>query len=172
MKPAFTLVELLAVILAMAVLAALAVPSMNALGPQRRAAGARQVLRDLTFARDRATTTGITHWVSFSASANTYSLLVENPASPGRAGAATITDPATQAPFLQRLNINDLVTCTLSSVSFDSTVEVSFDRLGRPGSSSGSLLAADGIVNLSGSWRITVSQGSGLATLASTGGAP
>ncbi len=163
--PGFTLVELIVVMVMMAVVAAVAVPSMNNMTTQRRALGARQVLRDLTYARDRSMATGTTHWVSFNLSGHSYSLLMENPASPGFAGATTISDPA-RGPgqaFVQRLNTGELSGCTLSAASFDSQTAVSFDHLGRPASTAGAL-AADGTVSLSGSWTVTVRRTSGLIT--------
>ncbi|MFN0011173.1 MAG: Tfp pilus assembly protein FimT/FimU [Phycisphaerales bacterium] len=165
---AFTLIELIVVMVCMAVVAAVAIPSMSNLGTQRQAVAARQVLRDLTYTRERAMAAGLTHWVSFNTSSNTYSVLAENPASPGRAGATTITDPASGALFLQRLNTGELAGATLSTVTFDSTSEVCFDRLGRPGSTAGATLAADGTVSLSGGWVVRVLRTSGLTTL--TGG--
>lgn len=174
-RAGFTLVELIVVIVMMAVVAAVAVPSMSNLSTQRRAVGARQVLRDLTYARERAMATGTTHWVSFSVSASTYSVLAENPASPGRAGATTITDPARGQSFLQRLNTGELTGSTISAVSFDTLTEVSFDRLGRPGTTAATSLSANGTVSLSGGWVVSVLRASGLATLStgsssSTGG--
>ncbi len=167
---AFTLIELIVVMVCMAVVAAVAIPSMSNLGTQRQAVGARQVLRDLTYTRERAMAAGLTHWVSFNVSASTYSVLAENPASPGRAGATTITDPASGALFVQRLNTGALAGATLSAVAFDSTAEVCFDRLGRPGSTAAPALAADGTVSLSGGWVVRVLHTSGLTTL--TGGGP
>ncbi len=164
---AFTLVELIVVMVMMAVVAAVAIPSMSNLGTQRQAVGARQVLRDLSYARERAMATGTTHWASFSVSGNTYSVLAENPASPGRAGATTITDPARGQAFLQRLNTGELVGSSLSAVSFDSLAEVSFDRLGRPGTTAATSLSADGTATLSGGWTVRVLRTSGLVTLSS-----
>lgn len=165
MRPrAFTLVELLAVLLCAAILAATAAPALSGLGSARCAAAARRVQTDLAWARQRAMSSGATHWVAFSTAAQTWTVRAEDPAAPGKAGALTVTDPATGSPTLARLNLGEFAGVELTSVSIAGAAEVGFDRLGRPLSASGSPLAADGVVTLTGGHTVRVLVGSGLVT--------
>jgi prepilin-type N-terminal cleavage/methylation domain-containing protein len=146
----FTLIELVAVMVIVAVLAAVAVPSLDAIGQTRAAMAARQLLRDLTFARQRAVATGTVSWVVFDPDAETWSVLGEDPAAPGRAGAALLTDPATGRNHVQQLDAGSFVGVQIVSAAFDGDVEVGFDWLGRPLNAAETALAADGTVTLSG----------------------
>ena len=56
----FTLIELIAVLVIVAVLAAAAVPTLDRVGETRSAMAAKNLLRDLTWARQRAVATGTT----------------------------------------------------------------------------------------------------------------
>jgi len=118
----FTLIELVAVLVIVAVLAAVAVPSLDAIGETRAAMAARQLLRDLTFARQRAVATGTRTWVVFDIDAETWSVLGEDPAAPGRAGATVLTDPATGRDHVQRLDAGSFVGVGISSAAFDDDV--------------------------------------------------
>lgn len=159
----FSLIELIAVMLLTAILAAAVTPAVSGTAASRQMAAGRQVQRDLTWARQRAMGTGTTHWVVFSISAQTYSVLMENPASPGRAGAATVTDPATGGAMVQRLNSQPYDGVSITGAGFGGGVEVGFDRLGRPIATSGSGLTSNGTVTLTGGQTVTVQAGSGLA---------
>lgn len=146
------------------IMGAAAVVSMNSIPSSRHSLAARQVQSDLVFARERAMATGIRHWVAFSVSTNSYSLLAEDPLNPGRAGAMTITDPAKQGPFVQRLNINEFTGATFASAVFDAGTEVGFDWLGEPLSAVSVPLAASGTVTISGNHRVIVQSGTGMVT--------
>lgn len=163
-RSAFTLIELLAVLICTAVLAAAAAPALSGLASGRCAAAARRVQLDLAWARQRAMSSGATHWVSFSTAGQTYSVQGENPASPGKAGAVTLPDPATNAPMVVRLNLGEFTGVLLTAVALGGGTEVGFDRLGRPLTPAGSPLAADGTISLTGGHVVRVLTGSGLAT--------
>lgn len=162
LTPAFTLVELIAVMIVAAILGVAAAVSLGSLPETRRAAAARQVHRDLTFARERAMAGGLSHWVVFSVGTNSYSVLADDPTNPGRPGALTITDPATRQPFVQRLGVNESAAATLVSASFDGQPEVGFDWLGRPITAAGTPLAADGSIQITGGGTIIVRRQTGL----------
>lgn len=87
----FTLVEMVAVLVLVAIIAVVAVPSVNSFGDTRAAMAARQLQRDLTFARQRAIATGTKTWVSFNLAENAWTLLTEDPENPGR-NSATVLD--------------------------------------------------------------------------------
>lgn len=159
----FTLIELVAVLVLVGIVSAVAVPAIGRLTRASGATAAQQLARDLSFARARAMATGTTSWVVFDVANNAYSTLAENPASPGRAGAATITDPATGAAMVRRLGRNEWAGLSLSSAAFTGDAEVGFDRLGRPVRSTGVLHAAAGTVTMADGWQVTVQPRTGVA---------
>jgi prepilin-type N-terminal cleavage/methylation domain-containing protein len=160
----FTLVELIIVCVVLAILSVSVTAAMGNLSGQRRAAAARQLQADLTFARQRAVATSLRTWVVFDTTADTYQVRVESLATPGFAAASVMIDPATRAPFTTRLSAI-APEADLTAAAFDSQPAVGFDYLGRPLATSGSLLAAAGTVSMSGGFTITVSPSTGLITL-------
>lgn len=159
----FTLIELIAVTVITSIIAAVAIPALSSMTVARKRVAARMVQRDLAFARERALAVGSTHWVVFTPSADTYSVLAENPSSPGRAGATAITDPATGKSMLVQLNAGEFAGVDMTAASFGSGAEVGFDWLGRPLATGGSRLSSSGTVTLSGGYSVTVAVG-GLST--------
>jgi len=137
---------------------------MGALESMRCAAAAKAVLRDVTYARERAIATGTRHWLLVDPASNSMSVLAEDPAAPGRAGAITITDPATQLPFVMRLNTSAHQGVHFLSAEFENAAEVGFDKLGRPLTLAGDPLIADGFITLSGGHTIIVASGNGMVT--------
>lgn len=155
----FTLVELIAVLIIVAIMASVAAATMN-LGSARSALAAKQLLRDMTFARQRAIATGTPTWVVVSPGSNLWSVLAENPANPGRANASTMTDMATGKPYTINLGVNDFVGVSITSCNFDGGTEVGFDWLGKP-IAAGGPLAAQGAVVLTAGRQVIVEAGSG-----------
>jgi prepilin-type N-terminal cleavage/methylation domain-containing protein len=142
-RTAFTLIELIAVIVVLAVVAVgatLHTASISATSRLRWASA--QVARDLSFARERAMSTGTTHWIRFNTINQYYTLLADNTAAPGYAGATTITDPVTQTPFVTNLNRDNWAGITVASGGTFSSVNytLGFDKLGRPLATSGAAI--------------------------------
>jgi Tfp pilus assembly protein FimT len=158
------LVELVAVMLLMGIMASLAVPALSRAGEQRSAAAVEAVARDINYARDSAAASGVGTWVVFSTTSNNYTLYGESRSSPGRAGRSVMTDPATGASFVQALNSGDFAGASLSSVSIGGGAEVGFDWLGRPKSASEVLLSGDGTIAFTNGRSITINAQSGSAT--------
>ncbi|MGQ0627520.1 MAG: GspH/FimT family pseudopilin [Phycisphaerales bacterium] len=158
---AFTLVEILVVMLLISVLAVAAAPTLGSIPRQKAAAASRLLMRDLGYARERAMTDGARTWVTVSVASDQYSVLQENPAAPGRAGAATVTDPATRAPFIQRLSVNATAGVDVTAAAFGPSSEVGFDRLGRPLLSTGALMTTTGTITLRGGHVVSVAPGTG-----------
>jgi Tfp pilus assembly protein FimT len=139
-----------------AILAAVAAPALSSAPALRAKVASRQLLRDLTYARQRAIATGTTVWVVFNASTESWSLLAESPASPGRAGASAITDMASGYDYTQTLNTGLFPGVEIVSVGIDSGNEIGFDWLGQPLNASQTALTSQAIITLSGSNTIRI----------------
>lgn len=170
-RAGFTLVELLAVLSVLGIIAATAIPSLSNLSRQRRQAGVQLAVRDFSYARELALTNTLGTWLVFSVFAQQYSVLSDNRATPGRTNAATVTDPATGSPYIQRLNTGELTGLSLVSVSIPGGGnDVGFDRLGRPISPTGSLLQTDCTITFSSNNAVTIRARTGQVTRAITSG--
>jgi prepilin-type N-terminal cleavage/methylation domain-containing protein len=159
----FTLAELMAVMVITSVLVAAAVPTLNSFGDTRAAAAGKQILRDLSFARQNAMATGTVNWIVFDASAESWRIMVEDPATPGRANRIALVDPATNSDHLTAINAGAFAGVEISTASFDGNPEVSFDWLGQPFNQSETALAATGVVTLTGGHLVNVHVASGRA---------
>lgn len=157
----FTLIELIAVLIVLAIMSVVGAASLSGTARAREAAAARQIRSDLAFARQLAVASGRPAWVTFSTSADTYTLLAQTGTTTGLANAQTLTDPATRSPFVIRLGEGAYAGVDITAASFDGGATVGFDTLGRPISSTATLLAADGSVTLSGGTLITVTARTG-----------
>lgn len=160
----FTLPEIIVVMTIAAILAASAAPSILNVAGTRTAAAARQLVRDLTFARQRAIATGTRHWVVFNTSTQTWSTLVESTTSPGRAGATALNDLATGRAMVTTLNTDAYQGVTMSAASIGGGVEVGFDWRGKPLNASAAALTSDGTITLTGGRVITIKANTGYAT--------
>lgn len=134
-RRAFTLIELIAVLVVLSVLAVAAVLHTSSISRTARLQwAARQVGRDMSYARERAMSTGTTHWCRFDTAGQYYTVMAENPATPGYASATSITDPSTLASFVTNLNRNDWNGITIATGGTFSSINytVGFNKLGRP----------------------------------------
>lgn len=163
----FTLVEVVAVLLLVSILAAVAVPAVNSMGSSRGSMAAKQLLRDVTFARQNAIATGVKTWVRFNAGTESWTLWSEDAANPGRANASVMEDAATGQQYTITLGSGAYYGVAVTSAAFDGNDEIGFDWLGRPYNESETELAADGTVVLNSGHTLSVLKGSGLAQLAS-----
>ncbi|MFN8815369.1 MAG: Tfp pilus assembly protein FimT/FimU [bacterium] len=164
----FTLIELVAVMVLIAIMSAVAVPSIANLPSMRAGAAARQLARDLIFARQQAMARGATVWVVFNTTNEAYSILAESAASPGLGNAVALTDPATGLPFVQVFTSGEFANVDLSWVIIGGSAgtHLGFDWLGRPVDSDGTLLTVLSSVRLnSGAYIITVAAQGGAVTV-------
>jgi prepilin-type N-terminal cleavage/methylation domain-containing protein len=162
----FSLIELVAVMVVLSIIAGTAAVSLSSTTGNRATMAAKQLQRDMTFARQRAVATGTRSWVAFDTTGQTWTVRAEDPASPGRAGATVLNDPATNATFIQALDASQFVSVQLTSVDFDAGDWVGFDWLGRPLDKAGEAtpLTEDGSVVLTGGHKITVEKDTGHIT--------
>lgn len=161
----FSLIELLAVLTVAAILGAAAIPTFSRLASTRAAAAGRLIVRDLSYARERAVTMGQRTWVTFSVAGNSYSLLQEPVGNPGKANAVAVSDIATRKNFVQTFGSNEFRSVTIASATFDGAADIGFDWLGKPLNSAQNALAASGTVVITGGPTITVQVGTGLVSM-------
>jgi Tfp pilus assembly protein FimT len=148
------------------ILAGTAVVSLSSTTANRAGMAAKQLQRDLTFARQRAVATGTRSWVEFEVDfqdeLDRWTVKVEQPATPGRANALVLNDPATHSPFVQTLGRDQFVGVNLTTVDFDGDVWIGFDWLGRPlDKPEVTPLAAEGNVVLTDGHTVTVEKETG-----------
>jgi MSHA pilin protein MshC len=160
----FTLIEMIAVLVLTAILAAVAVPSLASMGETRTALAGAQLLRDVTFARQRAVATGSRSWIEVDPAAESYTLKAESLALPGRSNATVLTDPGTGRPFVQTLGVDPFPGVGIASAAFDGGTAVGFDWKGRPLDGNELDLDAAGSITLTGGCVVTVHPGTGHAT--------
>lgn len=126
---AFTLVEILMVIVIMGIAAAIILPQVGSRDDVRTAAAARALMADLAYAQSRAVSLQKTQYVKFEVVNNLYQVLDQ--LSP----AQVITHPVDRSPFM--ISVGDAANGELSSVilasaSFDSKTVLGFDEMGVP----------------------------------------
>ena len=165
-RTAFTLLELAAVMSIIVILSGVAVVSLSNLQATREKLVVAHLQGDLTYVRQRAMTTGIRTWIQFDTVGDTWTVLEEDPAAPGMAGASVADDPARSAPFVVDID-EDFPGADMTSAAFDGAAFVGFDWLGQPWSYNGveAALAADGTVSFSGGGGVSVLAETGLITV-------
>ena len=156
----FTMIELIAVIVILAVISVGAAASLSSLQDSRAAMAGKSLLRDLTFARQHAIATGRKTWVEFDTTAKDWRILAEVPSVSGR---TAVFDTATGSDYVQAIDTGSFAGIDFVSVDFTSTDEVGFDWLGRPFDATDTALAAAGTVTLTGNHVVRVHQETGYA---------
>jgi len=125
-RNAFTLIELLCVIVILAIAAVFVIPQLTSRGDIKTAAAARTVMADIMYAQNRAIAKQTPQYVSFDLTAHTYAVKEGTPP-------ATITNPVTLKAYQQTFGkSNGLIDVTLTSAAFDSKMTIAFDELGAP----------------------------------------
>lgn len=146
----FTLAEVVVVMVLTTIVAAAAIPSVLSLLSTRGKVAARQVARDLTFARQRAIATSRTIWVVFNPSLDEYTMLEEPAGSGGRSAATALIDPATGVAFRQRFNRNEFGAIDMTAAGISGGSEVGFDWRGRPKVNDATFLSSTATITLTG----------------------
>ncbi len=161
----FTLVELIAVMSVIGIMAAVCVPALSSLGSTRDSAAARQLLHDISYARETALCSGTRIWVTFDTSVESYGLFAESVSSPGQSGATAMQDPSTGYAYYQTLGVAEYVRVGIVSASFDGSPLVGFDWMGKPLNGAEAALGAAGTVMLTGGHGATVEPDTGYIRL-------
>lgn len=156
---AFTLVELVVVMVVVGVLAASAAPVVNRLGEARQRVAVQTLARDVSYARERATATGARCWAVFTLPYR-WAVMEEEVGSTDPTSATWITDPATGDLFERDLR-TDFGDVRIISANFGGSRVVGFDWRGKPWTKTLKELPEKGVTELSGGHRIEVSAETG-----------
>jgi type II secretion system protein H len=128
---AFTLVEVMTVVVILGIAAALIVPQIGTRDDLDVAAAARSVMADLLYAQNRAISTQKKHYVEFSSTGYTV-LTQDSDTSP----LYTITNPTTQNSYVVTLGAVNTTfqNVKIAAVNFDNSpnLAIQFDSLGAP----------------------------------------
>lgn len=157
----FTLIEWIAVVVIISVMAVVAATALSSIGSTRAGIAAKQLQRDATCARQRAIETGTVTWVIFDTTAETWTILGEESSNPGRSNATVLSDLETGQDYTQSLGISSFAGVQIAGAVFDGDVEVGFDWLGQPRNGAETALAAQGSVMLTGGHVVNVEAGTG-----------
>lgn len=162
----FTLVELIAVLVVLGVLSGVAVMRLSDTTSVRRSAAGQLALRDLSFARERAMNTSLTHWVNFdSTGSGSYTISAEPSVGAGYAARVALTEPGTGRSMQRLFGRDELAGVTLAFTAG----AVGFNRLGRPLETTGVARTTDATVTIGGTWTVTITNSTGALSL---GGSP
>jgi prepilin-type N-terminal cleavage/methylation domain-containing protein len=159
-RRAFTLVEILVVVVILGVTAAIIVPQIGNRDDLRCTSMARVLMSDLMFAQSRAVSMQKPHYVRFDTAAGRYEVLEQMTPSE-----QLVTHPITKGTF--RIPVgstrgDELKTVVLDDVSFDLRPVLMFDEMGTPHSYNpatltGSPMVAGSVRLRSGTCTVTVS---------------
>jgi prepilin-type N-terminal cleavage/methylation domain-containing protein len=128
---AFTLVEVMTVMVILGIAAACIVPQIGTRDDLDAAAAARSVMADLLYAQDRAISTQKKHYVEFTSTG--YSILSQDS---DTSPLYTITNPTTRDSYVVTLGSPNTTfsNVRITSVDFDASLNktIQFDSLGAP----------------------------------------
>jgi prepilin-type N-terminal cleavage/methylation domain-containing protein len=143
--PAFTLVEVILVIVILAIGALVAMPAFSGASEMQLKAAADKLGADIEYAKSMAVTTQKNHRVSFDTTNGYYEIQVLN----GVTWAA-INDPIKKGSTFRVTysQLSRLSHVTINSAAFNGTAVVQFDYTGTPLDGSGVSLPAAGVVTL------------------------
>jgi MSHA pilin protein MshC len=132
-RRAFTLVEILSVLVVLGIISAIVVPMVGQRGDLQAAAAARALVGDLTYAQNRAIDNGGWTYVTFSTSSQNYTLFSGTSSAPS---GTPLTHPVNEDSYVMSFGgtgPNALSGATLASVNIGSDAStLAFDSTGIP----------------------------------------
>jgi prepilin-type N-terminal cleavage/methylation domain-containing protein len=157
LRRAFTLVEILVVLVILGAITAIVIPQIGSRNDLRAAAAARIVVSDLVYAQNLAISRQTPMYVRFTATG--YGIYDT------AAGATPISHPINKSAFTASFGAGGtagLTNCAISSTSFDGSLTLVFDEMGAPysynsvASTTTALTAAGAIVVGSGDYELRI----------------
>ncbi|HXE54558.1 MAG TPA: type II secretion system protein [Tepidisphaeraceae bacterium] len=125
-RRAFTLIEILCVVVIIGIASAIIVPQISTRDDLRCAAAARALMADLLYAQNRSIALQKMHYVQFDTGTGTYQVL--DSLSP----ANVITHPVNGTPYTVTVGTGSMARVSINSASFDNQVTLGFDAMGVP----------------------------------------
>jgi Tfp pilus assembly protein FimT len=144
---AFTLVEILIVVLVLMIAAAIVIPNIGSADDSQAIAAAAILQSDLEVARSMAMTTQVPHSVVFSPDRQSYKV-VANYTGVAYASAVAINHPVLKGKLYEvRLNgLNGMGRVSVTSIAFGGQPYVTFQSLGDPTAAGSVVLHAGNII--------------------------
>jgi len=162
-RTAFTLIELITVMVILGIVGvAVSGPTLSLLDSMRSDAAAARMTSDIRYTQRLALGSGLRTWVSFDAANERYSLFVEDPANPGKAGRVAAANPLDLTTNAIQFGSGPYANVGISSVDMNATTELEFDSVGRPFDADGVALTSVGTVVLTGNVAVQVRPVGGL----------
>jgi len=112
-KRAFTLIEILCVVVILGMASAIIIPQISSRDDLRAVAAARQLMGDLLYAQSRSIALGRMHYVQFNVASGTYQVL--DAVSPNN----VITNPLTQQEYTVAIGTGPLANVSYRTINFD-----------------------------------------------------
>lgn len=160
---AFTLIELVAVIVLVAILAAsVGGPILSSLGSIRTRHAAARLAGDLAYLQRIALNTRRRTWAVIDVAGNRVRYYVEDAANPGKANRQPLVHEATGSSDAVQFGAGEFRGAALSSCSIAGTGELEFDSFGAPYDGNETALVADGTIAFNGGVTLTIRAVSGL----------
>lgn len=143
------------------ILAATAIPVLRYSGAVRSSSAANQLVSHLRYAQLQAMATYRTTWVVFDVNNDSYSVWIEDPSNPGKAGRVALVDPLSRDSLEVQLDAAPWSGVRITAASFNSTAEVEYDSFGEPRDASSTALSTVGTVTLNDGSTIEVAPQTG-----------
>jgi len=146
----FTLIELITVVVILGIIAlVVGVPTLSNLNSLRSSAAASRLAGDIRYLQRTAMASGLRTWLVADASNERYTLHIEDPANPGKAGRVALPNPLDQSTSAVQFNSSPYNGVLITSANFNSTAELEFDNFGAPRDANAAALPAIGLIVLS-----------------------
>lgn len=157
---AYTLIEILVVVVVLGICAAVAIPSMSSASVLRAQAAVRTLVSDITYAQSDALAFQVGRAILFDQANNSWKICEVR---------STIIDPQTDLIYASQLRGTDFGDSRISAVNFGGSSQLYFDEMGGPVTAPlGSSPAPNGYIEISGSgetYRVTVEGFTGRVTV-------
>jgi prepilin-type N-terminal cleavage/methylation domain-containing protein len=164
-RAAFTLVEILIVILVLAIAAAIVIPNIGSANDSQAIAAATILQSDMEVARSMAMNTQVPHSVVFSADVQSYKV-VANYGGGAYSSAVAVSHPVIKGKLyeVRMSGLNGMSHVSVTSVAFGGQPYVTFLSLGDP-SAGGSVVLHAGLVTMT----VSVEALTGIVSVTRTG---